>query len=349
MDQRRGLGIWIAVAVLLVLGIVFVANTLYVVERRELAVVLEFGNPKKGHTEPGLNWKIPFIQKVVKLPRTIQFWGGTAANELPDLPTADGKKVEVIPWAMWRITDPTTFVKVLVTMDRADGIVEKVVRSAVRDIITKYDLVDLVRSTNRELTKSFRIDTSLPDPSGQVPTPVDESQSQVTVGREKILAEIKRSAMQRLARETEGTGTSTGGRGIELVDVGIAKIDFVPKVREATFNRLIAFMESQADYYEFEGQREKQEILNKTHADVQRIEGEGTKQSNEIRGNVEAEIIRDYAAAIEKSRDFYTFIRTLEAYKVSLAGDTQIIMTTNSDFLRLLKDIELTPDGTPGE
>ena len=64
-------------------------------------------------------------------------------------------------------------------------------------------------------------------------------------------------------------------RGIEIVDVGLSRIEFVESVRRAAFQRLIKFMDSIAAYYTNDGERQKQEILNRTLAEVQRIEGEG--------------------------------------------------------------------------
>ncbi len=156
--------------------------------------------------------------------------------------------------------------------------------------------------------------------------------------------------LQRL-RETKGDAEA--GRGIELVDVGIARIDFVPAVQEAAFERLIAFMESIASRYTNEGQRRKQEILNQTEAEVQKILGEGKRQANEIRGDVEAEIIQNYAAAIREAGEFYNFIRTLDVYKAALGAKTRLILTTDSPLFELLKTGSPTPPaastGTPGK
>ena len=67
---------------------------------------------------------------------------------------------------------------------------------------------------------------------------------------------------------------------------------------------------------------------------MQRIEGEGTQQANEIRGQIDAQIIRDYAAAISEAGEFYTFVRTLEAYQNAVGSDTKLILTTDSDFFK---------------
>lgn len=332
--------------------VLVVPATFYVVDQRESAVVLQFGKPVAERTEPGIYLKIPWIQRVSKLPATRQFWGGGTQHILPDLPTKDGKKVDVMPWAVWRIKGPKAFVQRLRQIDNAEQRVAQFVRGAVRDAITQYDLAELIRSTDRELTYSFTPERMLSK------VKIDQTQDQkrevvgkIEFGREKILEQIKADAMRRLATDTSigGKDGAGSGRGIELIDVGISQVEFVPTVREAAFDRLIAFMESIAALYENEGEREKQEILNRTKAEVQKIEGEGKQQANETRGEVDAEIIQMYAKAITEAGEFYTFVRTLEAYKESLGPDTRLILTTESDFLGLLKRLGKIPASQPAK
>jgi len=329
----------VLVVVALVLLMVVVPALFYVVDERELAVVLQFGDPVAERMSPGLGVKIPWVQQVRKLPKTRQFWGGGPEHVQPDLPTSDGKKVDVTPWAVWRIKQPKIFVQRFPKVQEAEQRVSQIVRGAVRNVITAYELTELVRSTERELTYSFTPERMLTKVSAdQVQERPRQAKAKIEHGREKIVQEIKKKAMSDLV--SEGAG---GGRGIELIDVGIAQIDFVPQVREAAFDRLIAFMESIAALYENEGELEKQEILNQTQADVQEIEGKGKKQANETRGKVDAEIITQYAKAIEQAGEFYTFVRTLEAYKEALSSDTRLILTTDSDFLGLIKELGKAP------
>jgi modulator of FtsH protease HflC len=347
--MTRNVKLITALVVVLFLVLFFVVPaTFYVVDQRELAVVLQFGKPVAERTEPGIYLKIPWIQHALKLPATRQLWGGSVQHVLPDLPTKDGKKVDVTPWAVWRIKEPKVFVQRLRQVENAEQRVAQFVRGAVRDTITQYDLTELVRSTDRKLTYSFTPERMLikvkPD---QVQDRQREADKPIMHGREKILERIKADAMRLLASETGGDEAAAGGRGIELIDVGISQIDFVPKVREAAFDRLVAFMESIAALYENEGEREKQEIINRTKAEVQKIEGQGKQQANEIRGKADAEIIQMYAEAITKAGEFYTFVRTLEAYKESLGPDTRLLLTTDSDFLRLLKELSKMPATQP--
>ena len=366
----------LVVLILLLLLIVPLGRSvLFTVNERELAVVLRFGEPVASYTDPGLKLKMPLVDEVRRLPKTHQFWTGAGSEILVDLPTADGKKIEVTPWAIWKITDPERFVSVLRTVEIAESRVKDFVRSEMRDVITGNILAEVVRSSDRELTYTFQVELPLAlepteesgpgdEPSAgekqgatqaeeTVPVPAVRqpgAAEKIDVGREKIVEKIKEAVQRRLAATEEGDQI---GRGIELVDVGIAKIDFVDAVREAAFERLIAFMQSIAARYTNEGQRRKQEILNKTDFEVQKIEGEGKGKSNKIRGDVEAEIIQKYAEAIKETGEFYNFIRTLEAYKKAVGNNTRLVLTTDSEMFKLLKAIPpapaLPPEAIPAE
>lgn len=318
---------------------------LYTVDQREMAVVLRFGKPVRQKTEPGLSYKIPGLDNVRFMPSTKQFWGGRADNVMPDLPTKDDKKIEIVPWAVWRITDPEAFVTRLRTMEKAEARIAQIVRSAMRDVITQYDLAEFVRSTSRDM-QMVRFETVVASTEGDNDSPAttngpvvntNQVPPSIRVGRNKILEEILAEARRNLESNLDA---SEGGsnRGIELLAVGISQIDFVNTVREKTFDRWIAEREAISSRNINEGEQLRQEILNRTNAEVERILGEGSQKSNETRGNVDAEIIRDYAQAIEQMGDFYEFVRTLEAYEESIKSDTRLILTTESGMFKLLKD-----------
>lgn len=333
----------------IILTSIVVNSMAYIVDERQQAVVLQFGRPVSERTEPGLYFKIPLMQSVVMLPKTRQFWAG---EPLPDLPTKDDKKIEVEPWAMWRISDPTLFVQRLRTMENAQTRVAQFTRGAMRDVITQYDLAELVRSTDRELfTSSSQIGAAAsqsddPDVVAKQPAEGRRVRMNIKFGRDEILKRIKKEASRRLAGETGPSGqpantqTATADRGIELIDLGISHIEFVESVRIKTFDRWIAERKALSAKNQFEGERMKQEMVNKAAAEVERIVGEGKRTSNETKGKVDAEIITQYAEAISEMGEFYTFIRTLEAYETSIGKDTKMILTTDNEFLGLLKSIQ---------
>ncbi len=352
MNRRKVLAV--AVGVALIFAVPLAESVMYTVSERELAVLLQFGEPVASRTKPGLYFKLPLVQEVMRLPKTLQVWHGTAQDEkLVDVPTADGKKVEVTVWAVWRITDPVQFVRTLRTVPNAESRVKEFVRSTARDTITTHNLAEIVRSTNRKMTYTLGLP---PEMIAQAGAPIGkaagaqpdqsmldlivppEAKESVSLGRLKITAQIRETAEKALAQAGQGQ-SGNEGRGIELVDVGLSRIEFVPQVREAAFDRAISLMEAIAVKTTSEGEQRKKEIINKTQAEVQKIEGEGKQEASILRGKVDAEIIDAYAKAIREAGEFYTFTRTLEVYKEALKGDTRLILTTDSELLRLVKGL----------
>ena len=330
--------LWSVVAVIAAIAIGALWGSLYSVDEREVAVVVEFGEPIVGRTEPGLYFKTPFIQEVRRLPSTLQFYRTGPGDKLEDLPTADGLKIDVSAFAVWKITEPLGFVKNLRTVGAAEErIVRARVKSEIRDVVTSVDLAEVVRSSNRELAYTFggQATTKAPgEPAGEEGTAALGEVTDISQGREQIIALIRQRLKENLAKE-EG-----GDLGVEIVDVGISNIEFVPAVREASFARFRTELESYAIAFRTAGERRKQEILNKTNAEVERIVGDGERQSKEIRGTVDARNIREFAAAITEVGEFYSFQKKLDLYRTALKGDTRLILTTDSDLLGMLKTLE---------
>jgi membrane protease subunit HflC len=342
------------VTLIVVLVWFLLGNALFTVDEREHVVVLQFGEPVAGYSEPGLRWKVPFIQEIRRFPKTYQFWLGDGPEVLVDVPTADGKKIEVTAWAIWRITDPIRFLQELRTVANAELRIKEFVRSHLRDVITANSLVDVVRSSERKLTYTLqveRIDLELPSeaeappgereiPARTLPAEQPGPQERVRLGREKLVARAKETVQRSLRQGPRGEEIR---RGIELVDMGIARIDFVPTVQEAAFQRLIAFLESVAAFYVNEGERRKQEILNLTNYEVEKILGEGKREANRIRGEVEAEIIQMYSDALREMGEFYDFARTLEMYKKSLGPNTRLVLSTDAEIFHFLRQMPPVP------
>jgi modulator of FtsH protease HflC len=323
-----------AIALILIVAPFFV----FVIDERDMAVVLRFGAPKHSYTQPGLYAKFPVIDSVRTVPKVKQFYGDTKQDLLPDLPTKDDKKIELIPWAIWRVNDPAVFIQRLRSMEAAEQRVEQIVRSAIRDVITQYDLEEIVRSTKRELNVGdvpaiAETDRLLPGVAVELADASRQKQpKRIEFGRTEILDRIKREAQKRLAASVENESSA---RGIELIDVGISQIGFVDSVRKKTFDRWVAERQAISAKNVNEGERLKSAIINETNAEVAKIEGEGQQKASEIKGRTDADIIRRYAEAIQKTGDFYVFVRTLEAYEKSIQSDSQLILSTNSPFFRL--------------
>ena len=328
-----------AFAVCLMLAPIFV----FVIDEREMAVVLRFGKPIHSYTEPGLKFKTPFADTVQRIEKYQQFWGDTNDELLPDLPTRDDKKIELIPWAIWRVNDPQAFVERTRSMSAARDRVAQIVRSTIRDVVTQYDLEEFVRSSDRELPVSENSISnempSVPNVQKELANSVEAAKpKQVRFGRAEILNRIRTEARKRLS--PKDSGTDMGSRGIEIVDVGISQIGFVDSVRKKTFDRWVAERQAISARNVNEGVRLKAAIINETKSEVSRIEGEGQQRSSEIRGKTDAEVIKKYADAMQKTGEFFAFVRTLQAYEESIGPDTQLILSTNSPFFDLFRETD---------
>jgi modulator of FtsH protease HflC len=319
-----------AIAVLLLISPMFV----FILDEREMGVVLRFGAPKHSYTNPGLYFKIPFVDTIARIPKVKQFWGDTHEDSLPDLPTRDDKKIELTPWAVWRVSDPVLFVQRLRSMNIAEQRVEQIVRSSIRDVVTQNDLEEFVRSTNRTLQISASPVDDTPLLTNVAPDlvlkPEDNKPKGIQVGRAEILKRIKAEAQRRMAAKNDSEENAS--RGIELIDVGISQSGFVESVRRKTFDRWVSERQAISSRNVNEGERLKAAIINESKAEVAKIEGEGQQRANEIRGKTDADVILRFADAMKKTGDFFSFVRTLEAYEKSIGPDSQLILSTDSPF-----------------
>jgi len=124
--------------------------------------------------------------------------------------------------------------------------------------------------------------------------------------------------------------------------VRIKRVNYVESVRETVYQRMISERLRIARLYESEALEEKNRIFGQTQKELDQIEGEMEQRSAEIRGEADAQVIQLTAEAYSQSSEFYEFLRQLEVFKQTLDSGTRLILSTDSDFFRLLKE-----PGTP--
>jgi membrane protease subunit HflC len=275
-------------------------------------VITQFGKPVAFVTEPGLKFRIPFIQSVHKLEKRLLPWDGEPEN----MQTRDKKRIFVDCWARWRITDLETFFTNVRTEQRGQKFLDDTVDSAVRDVIARNNLIDLVRTSNDKLEYET-------DELERTATARDV----VSTGREELEKEIQRVASVDL--ETR--------YGIELVAVHIKRVKYNDRVRDTVYERMRSERQRVAQLFESEAQEEGNRIVGLTRKDLDSIEGAMKQKSSEIMGLADAEVIRMTAEAYSESPEFFQFMQQLEMYKAALGKDTNLILSTNSDMFRLLK------------
>ncbi|MGW8313217.1 MAG: protease modulator HflC [Desulfuromonadales bacterium] len=302
--------------VLIVVVIFIGMDGLYVVNEAEQAIVTQFGKPVGDVVKPGLHLKIPFVQKVIRFEKRILKWDGDP-NQIP---TKDKRFIWVDTTARWRINDPLLFYKTVATERGAQSRLDDIIDSVVRDAVSGRLLVELVRGSD------YR-----PQNAEQERFEVEgvEIKKEEMVGREEIFAGILEKAR-----------ASTPEYGIELLDVQIKRINYVEQVRVRVYERMINERKKVAAEYRSEGEGEKAEILGEMGRELKEISSEAYRKVLEVRGAADAEAAAIYAEAYNQDKEFYAFLRTMESYKKAIQQNGRLVISTDSDYYKYLKDAQ---------
>ena len=146
--------------------------------------------------------------------------------------------------------------------------------------------------------------------------------------REQIMSRVRTKTEQDLQRI-----------GVEIIDVRLKRVDLPPDVSEAVYRRMEAERKrianelrstgaAEAEKIRADAERQREVILAEAYRDAQRVRGEGDGKSAAI-----------YSAAFNQNPEFYSFYRSMEAYRSSFRGRNDImLLEPNSDFLRYFRD-----------
>jgi membrane protease subunit HflC len=137
---------------------------------------------------------------------------------------------------------------------------------------------------------------------------------------------------------TQRTSVVAKGFGIEVVDVRIKHLDLPKEVQQSVFARMKAERERLAKGYRAQGQEESDKITSKTDKEQAIILAVAQKQAELLRGDGDALSTKIYAKAYNEDKEFYSFIRSLEAYERAVNEDSTIVLSTGSKMFRYLTE-----------
>lgn len=303
------------IVILLVVAALAVFTSAYVVDETEQVVVTQFGKvigiPK---VEPGLYFRIPFIQSTNYFPKNLLLWDGDPGQ----IPTREKTYIWVDSFARWKIVDPVKFFQTVNNTVSAQGRLDDIIDPAIRNFITSYRLIETVRTSNRKLD-TIEEGVDKPDEDHL-------ASYAISTGRSEIMAGVLKQAQPKVDQF-----------GIELVDVKIKRLNYVEQVRKSVYDRMIAERNQIAQKFRSEGQGEARRILGEKERDLKRITSEAYRTAQEIMGKAEAEATQIYADAYGMDPEFYSFMKTLEVYGETMDKDSNLILSTDSEFLKYFK------------
>ena len=211
--------------------------------------------------------------------------------------TLDKKNLVIDAYARYRITDPLLFLRNLFNLDAAGPKVGDIVTSELKKEVASDNQTDIISET-----------------------------------REQVMERV--TVASQLIASTSGVGGE--GLGIEIVDVRIKRADFPVTIAESVFARMNAERRRVANQERAEGERTKLQIQSDADRQVVEIVTEAEREALEIRGNAEGESIRLFAEAIQRDPEFYTFLRSLEAYQKVLGQGDTVVLDSESELFRFL-------------
>ncbi len=296
----------------LVAALVVLSSSAYLVHEVNQVIITQFGNPVGDPvTEPGLHFKVPFIQTANYFEKRFLEWDGNP-NQVP---TRDKRFIWVDTYARWRIVDPLRFFQRLRDERGAQSRLDDILDGETRNSVARYDLIELVRSSNRNP------DDVLVE-SEEEATILDE----IEMGRQAIAAEI-----------LERASVSVADLGIELLDLRLKRINYVEEVQQDVFARMIAERQRIAEEFRSEGQGEAARIGGERERDLARIQSEAYRTAEELRGVADAEATKIYADAYSRDADFYAFTKSMETYELTMDPTTIFILGTDNELLKYLE------------
>ncbi len=134
--------------------------------------------------------------------------------------------------------------------------------------------------------------------------------------------------------------------GVEIIDVRLKRVDLPQEVSESVYGRMQAERKRVANELRSTGSAEAERI--RADADRQRevILAEAYRDAQRIRGEGDAKAASTYAQAFSQNPEFYSFYRSMEAYRSSFRNRSDLLLLEpNSDFFRYLKDSAGKPGG----
>jgi len=278
---------------LVLVGLVLIATvvrmTVFTVDEREHVIKFRFGEIVKADYQPGLHFKIPFVNNIARYPDRILTYEESEERFL----TGEKKNLIVDYFVTWRITDPAQYY-----------------RSARGD----------------ELFAAQRL-------SAIIREGIKAEFSQRTV-QEVVAAERSEIMNQMLVTAS----TQAPALGLEVVDVRVMRIELSDEVSGSVFSRMQQERGRVAAQLRAEGEEEAERI--RADADRQRtiILAEAYRDAERIRGEGDAVAAETYANAYSQNPEFYSFYRSMSAYRQSIGGQQDVlVLSPDSEFFQFLQ------------
>ena len=240
---------WIFLGAVCILAILIAGGSFYIVPLNQYAAVRQFGRIVRTESEPGLKLKMPFIQNVQLVSKSLKLYD----VPLSDVITRDKKSMIADNYVLWKVVDPTKYIRTLEAADaRAEERIEAAVYNAQKNVISSMSQDEIIEARGEKLTLLL----------------TDEANSDIgDYGIEVVVAEIKsldlpddnkEAVYARMISERQNIAASYTAQGESEAQ----------KIRNETDKNVIvmkADAQKQAEILEAEGEAEYMKILQEAY------------------------------------------------------------------------------------
>ena len=269
----------IVLGIIAFFAVIALFSSITITQENEYKLIRQFGRVSKVVYEPGISFKIPFIETADTLPNQLMIYDLPAS----DVITMDKKTMISDSFALWRITDPLRFAQTLnSSITNAESRIDTVAYNAIKNVISSLSQNDVIGGRDGDLTNLIM----------------------------------------------NNVGDSMEQYGIKLLSIETKQLDLPADNKSAVYERMISERAKIAATFTAEGNSEARIIQNTTdkeidislstaHAEAARIIAEGEAEYMRILSN---------AYADQSRTEFYSFVRSLDAAKISLKGGNKTLI-----------------------
>jgi len=276
--------------VILVLGASLVRMSVFTVDEREHVVKFRFGEIVKADYEPGLHFKVPFVNNITRYPDRILNYEESQERFL----TGEKKNLIVDYFITWRIIDPGQYYRSargdeLFAVERLSAIIREGIKA------------EFSRRTVQEV---------------------------VAAERSELMDQMLVTASQRAPE-----------LGIEVVDVRVMRIELSDEVSGSVYSRMQQERGRVAAQLRAEGAEESERIRADADRQATIISAEAYRDAERMRGEGDARAAAIYAQAYNRNPEFYSFYRSMAAYRESIGRERDVlVLSPDSEFFQFLRE-----------
>lgn len=275
----------------LIISVILLREIVVVTMPDEYIVIQQFGEIKAITQTPGISFKIPFIQTTRSVPRNMRIYD----IPISDVITQDKKTMVADSFVLWRVSDPTLFIRTLSgNVQSAESRIGNISYNSMKNVISRLPQSDIISGRDTLADKIFT-----------------------------------------------NIGDSLDQYGVDLIGIETKHMDLPDDNKQAVYVRMISERNNIAAAFEAEGEEEARKIRNNADKSVSITVSTAKAKAAETIAQGEQQYMEILAQAYsDASRaEFYSFVRALDAAKISMVGENKtLILTSDSPLAQIFNN-----------